>query len=104
MTTEEIIAKTLKSPALNWQSDDPAPFTYPPHWRGKVPLKINMLKLVQPDIPELAKKDTLCFNDQEYYVWVNSYGAVSAILPNGQQLGLKPDEFEVIEWHSNTNL
>lgn len=31
---------------------------------------------------------------------VNSHGAVSVILPNEQRLGVKPYEFEVIEWHS----
>ncbi len=103
MTTEQIIAKTLESPALKEQSAKEAPFTYPVHWRGKVPLKVKMLQLVRPDIPFLAKKDTVCLYDQEYYVWVNSYGAVSAILPNGELLGLKPDEFEVIEFHQIIN-
>jgi hypothetical protein len=101
MTTEEIIAKTKESPALKWQSDKEAPFTYPAHWNGKVPLKVKLKMTVMPDIPLIFVPDggTLCIEGNEYYVWVNKHGAVSAILPNGEQLGLKPNEFEVSEWH-----
>ena len=100
MTIEEQIAKT--SAALEWQSDRPAPFTYPAHWEGKVPLKIRMKGTVTSDIPMWFPEDAdlLCIAGNEYYCWVNSYGALSAILPNGKQLGLKPGEFEVIEFHS----
>lgn len=60
--------------------------------------------LESPALKEQSKKKgLLCIQGNEYYVWVNSYGAVSAILPNGEQLGLKPDEFEVIEWHQIIN-
>lgn len=99
MTIEEIKQKTLESPALQWQSDKEPPFTYPEYFQGKVPLKIRMKLTLRPDMPFLAKADTVCVRDKEYYVWVNSYGAVAAILPNGEQLGLKPGEFEVIEFH-----
>jgi hypothetical protein len=94
MTTEQIIEKTKTSPALQKQAK------YPVRWEGKVPLKIKCLKTVHPEPFFLShKQDTICEAPKEYYVWVNSYGAVSAILKNGEQLGLKPDEFEVTEWH-----
>lgn len=32
-----------------------------------------------------------------YFAWTNAHGALSAVLPGGN-LGLKPDEFEVVEW------
>src|SRR6185503_1489139 len=99
MTTQEILAKTLTSPALEWQSDKEGSFAYPKHFDGKVPLKIKMNMTLYPDMPFLAKPDTKCLKDEEYYVWVNSYGAVSAILENGEQLGLKPGEFTVTEYH-----
>lgn len=96
------IAKT--SPALQWQSDRGGRFDYPAKYRGKVPLKVMLAKNVTPDLMEFKemlgiKDDTIALKDNEYYVWVNSYGAVTAILPNGQRLGLLPSEFDVIAWH-----
>jgi hypothetical protein len=35
-------------------------------------------------------------------VYVNSHGAVAAILPGMQLLGLYPDEFEIVEWQIGT--
>lgn len=102
MTTKEIIAKSKTSAALEWKSDKEGTFAYPAYWHGKVPYKVRLLKSVYPDMPFLCKDDTVCKRQHEYYVWVNSYGAVSAILTNGEQLGLKPDEFEVTEWHEET--
>jgi hypothetical protein len=99
MTTEEIIEMANASPALDLQSSRKGIFAYPEHWEGKVPLKVKMLIRVHPDMPFLCKSDTEALEGKEYYVWVNSYGAVSAILPNEERLGLKPDEFEIIEWH-----
>lgn len=87
----------LTSPALQWQSE-----YYPARYRGRVPLKVRVAKDVPPDLTEFNKelKCLICFKDNEYYVRVNSHGAVSAILPNGERLGLRPSEFDVIEWHS----
>lgn len=53
---------------------------------------------VRPDVP-FAKPDTIALVNHIYECWVNSYGAVSAICTNGERLGLKPYEFDVIEWH-----
>ena len=100
-----LLAAALTSPALKWQSDRGGRSDYPAKYRGRVPLKVVVAKNVTPDLPmfhkELGvKEDTICLKDNEYYVWVNSYGAVSAILPNGEKLGLLPSEFDVTEWHS----
>lgn len=100
-----LLAAALTSPALQWQSDRGGRMDYPANFRGKVPLKVKVAKNVTPDLQFLKKElgvkdDTICLKDNEYYVWVNSYGAVSAILPNGERLGLLPSEFDVTEWHS----
>lgn len=100
-----LLSVALTSPALKWQSDRGGRSNYPANFRGRVPLKVKTAKTVRPDLPQFGKllgvkDDTICFVNNEYYVWVNSYGAVSAILPNGEKLGLLPSEFDVTEWHS----
>lgn len=105
LTYEQMLSAALTSPALKWQSDRGGSFDYPANFRGRVPLKVKVAKNVTPDLMEFRKElgikdDTICLKDNEYYVWVNSYGAVSAILPNGERLGLLPSEFDVTEWHS----
>jgi hypothetical protein len=84
------------SPALAQQSD-----LYPSHYAGRVPLRVRVLKDVTSDfpimLPLLARRNGI------YDVWVNSHGAVSAFVPvDGglTLLGLKPAEFEVVEWHT----
>lgn len=101
LTLEEQLHEAMQSPALKWRSDKPGRSHYPFNWRDKVPLKVKMATTVTPDIPQImhTKKDTIALLDNEYYVWVNSYGAVSAILENGEHLGLLPSEFEVTGWH-----
>ena len=99
-----MLVAALNSPALNWQSDRGGKMNYPANFRGRVPLKVKVAKNVTPDLPMFSnilgiQKDDICLKDNEYYVWVNSYGAVSAILPNGKKLGLLPSEFDVTEWH-----
>lgn len=96
-TEQQIIAKAKTSKALEKMHFSDDEFNYP--WGDRVPLKVIMLKTVYPDMPFLAKEDTVCKRGEEYYCWVNSYGAVSAILSNGDQLGLKPKEFVVTEYH-----
>ena len=105
LTYEQMLAVALTSPALKWRSDRKGSAAYPANYRGRVPLKVKLAKTVKPDLMEFAPilgitKDTIALKDNEYYVWVNSYGAVSAILENGKQLGLLPSEFDVVAWHS----
>ena len=106
MNIQEIIEKSRTSPALTWQSDRGGRSDYPAKYRGRVPLKVKVAKNVTPDLPMFirTKPDTICQMDNEYYVWVNSYGAVSAILPNGETLGLLPSEFDVTAYHQNINI
>lgn len=106
---EKMYSVALTSPALKWQSDRGGRFNYPANYRGRVPLKVRVAKTVHPDLMEFAsilkiKNDTVCLKDNEYFVWVNSYGAVLAILENGEMLGLLPSEFDVTEWHTQPNL
>ncbi len=64
----------------------------------RIPKRIKMLKTVVSDFPLaprlFAKKGAY------HLVETNRHGAVSAILTDFdcQLLGLKPGEFEVIEW------
>jgi hypothetical protein len=40
---------------------------------------------------------TVAYGGQEYEATSNPYGAISAVLPNGEELGLCPGEFEFLE-------
>lgn len=102
LTNEEMLQESLKSPALQWQSDRKGKFAYPANFRGRVPLKVTLAKTVKSDLMQLGvgEPDTIALKDNEYYAWTNSYGAVSAILPNGKHLGLYPQEFDVTAWHN----
>lgn len=83
------------SPALTFQSEH-----YPASWFGKVPKRVRMATSVRPDFPFFlveGKKNMVAQKGMEYEVYVNSQGAIAAILPEGE-LGLKPYEFEIIEW------
>ncbi len=83
------------SPALRYQGEK-----YPANYRGRVPSKIKMAKTVYPDYPDPRQPaGTMLELDQVYDCWVNSYGAVSGICTNGEKLGVKPGEFDVVEWH-----
>lgn len=85
------------SPALTHQSKG-----YPANYRGRVPKKIKMAKTLYPDEIggiSLAKPGTMLELDQVYECWVNSHGAVAGYCDNGQKLGVKPGEFDVVEWH-----
>jgi hypothetical protein len=80
--------------ALEHQSEH-----YPKHWQGKVPKRVRMLQNVTVDLPFMASPSCEVIEGCEYEVSVNTHGAVSAITQNGKLPGLKPSEFEVIEWH-----
>lgn len=90
------------SPALSAQSD-----SYPFRFLGRVPRRVRALKRVQPDpgYELLVGADTIASltlaAGEACDVWVSSSGAVVACLPNGLSIGIKPDEFQVIAWHTN---
>jgi hypothetical protein len=67
----------------------------------RVPSKIKMRRTVTSDYPMFLRPGEamlLAIGGEVYEAWTNSYGAVAAVMPNGKNLGVKPDEFEVIEW------
>jgi hypothetical protein len=85
------------SPALTRQSD-----SYPANYRGRVPKKIKMAKTLYPDEIagfKLGKPGTMLELNMVYDCWVNSHGAVAGYCDNGEKLGVKPGEFDVVEWH-----
>jgi len=100
MTNEELFQIACTSPALTEQHQSGDRFEYPANYRGRVPLKVRMAKNVVPDAPAMfASPKIIAKADQEYFVWVNKHGAVTAIMEDGQRLGLLPSEFDVTEWH-----
>lgn len=89
----------MSSPALTGLSEH-----YPADRHGKVPLKIKMSCTAKSDLPMFIQRntDTVAYAGEEYFVWCNSHGAMSAILPNGEKLGIRPSECEIIEWHEKS--
>jgi len=62
-----------------------------------VPRSIHTKRTIRPDFPFQASPGSVADESRVYLAWTNSYGAVAAILSGGN-LGLKPDEFDVVEW------
>lgn len=62
-------------------------------------MKIKMLKTVVTDMPIrlFRTPETKLIYGQIYQATANKNGAVSGICENGVVLGVKPDEFEIIE-------
>ena len=80
------------SPALLFQAYD-----YPKHYQGKVPRLVKLTKSVMSDLPF---ENIVFLKDLQVECWVNSHGAVVGLC-NTKSLGLKPDEFHVLEYHGN---
>jgi hypothetical protein len=58
-----------------------------------------MTKTVASDVIWVKEYNGLVAEIQmSYMAWTNSHGAVAAILDDGRKLGVKPDEFEVVEF------
>lgn len=99
----EQIAAT--SPALTYKSDKKGSFAYPNYFNNRTPLKVRMTTTVRTDfIVHNEQLSVKAEERKEYFVWVNSYGAVSAIMQDGQRLGLKPGEFEVVSFHEDKSI
>lgn len=62
-------------------------------------MKIRMKKTVIPDWPlnYLMPPGTVLLDGQIYSATQNRCGAVSGICENGELLGVKPEEFEIVE-------
>lgn len=97
MTMEPLI----DCPALHSRSNG-----YP--FGDRVPRTVRMLKTVTADpMPVLGYtyiKGAVptAVISQTFPAWTNKHGAVSALMPDGKSLGLKPGEFEVASWHDDT--
>lgn len=85
--------------------DSPARSGVSKHWPKKwdrVPKRVLMLRTALPDhiltLVNPKLRGLAAVKGQEYTVWVNRHGAVSAVLPGGHRLGLYPSEFEVVEF------
>jgi len=95
LTPSKIADVMMQGGALSYKSEH-----YPNRFEGKVPALVLMKKTAESDLPAFLSKDLpKAIEGQEYWVNVNSHGAVSVIFPDGQQLGVKPDEFDVILYH-----
>jgi hypothetical protein len=85
-------AEFLRSPALRIRKPG-----YPARFNGQVPRLIRTRRTIRPDFPFLASPGCVAREANVYLAWTNSQGAVAAVIPGGN-LGLKPDEFDVVEW------
>ena len=67
-----------------------------------VPARILLRERVKSDLPFLSKDGRgFCAQAGEHYCHSNQYGALSVKAENGQMLGIKPLEFEVVAWRPN---
>lgn len=67
-----------------------------------VPDQILIITNVQSDRPAFTPDDRLCIVFSGMHSCEsNQYGAISVRAANGQMLGIKPDEFEIIAWKPN---
>lgn len=73
-------------------------FNYPERFQGRVPKTVLMTRGARSDTFCGVGKDLRAVSGERYPAWTNRHGAVCAILPCGERLGLKPHEFEVVEW------
>lgn len=85
----------IDCPALHTREIDKG---YP--FGNRVPKTILMHQTVTSDLAFLLGRDDtpVAVIGVKYPAWTNSYGAVAAVFPNGKTLGVKPGEFEVVEW------
>lgn len=67
-------------------------------WGDKLPKRVEMLSTVRTDLPFVTKKNLIAHEGQVYDVKMNVFGAVFIDYPDGSYLGLKPGEFDVVEW------
>jgi len=79
-------------PASRYQSS-----SYPSQWDSKVPLLVRMIRTVHSDLWMFDEYPLTASAGKEYYAYTNSHGAVS-VRVDGQLLGIKPDEFEIVQF------
>ena len=61
-------------------------------------MRIKMLTTVKPGLVFLiAKPGTVLSAGREYKAMANQHGAISGLCDNGEWLGVKPGEFELLD-------
>ncbi|MDD1009340.1 MULTISPECIES: DUF4406 domain-containing protein [Pseudomonas] len=96
-----IIEPEIDCPALHHRAQG-----YP--FGDRVPHTVRMVKTVTADpmpvigFTYITGAVPTAVISQTFRAWTNSYGAVAAVMSDGQCLGLKPGEFEVCTWHDAT--
>jgi len=67
-----------------------------------VPARILLRERVRDDLPFLSPESKGYYAEAgEHDCHSNQYGALSVKAANGQMLGIKPKEFEVVAWRPN---
>lgn len=70
-------------------------------WGDKLPKRVRMLHTVRGDFPfnlGTNARDIVALVGVTYEIQLNKLGAVFLAFSNGAVLGLKPGEFDVVEW------
>lgn len=70
-------------------------------------MKIKMLETVCPDLIGFligVPADTILIYGEVYEATQNQHGAVCGICANGQRLGVKPGEFEIVREETGSGL
>ncbi len=83
----------IDCPARQQRSKD-----YPERFHGRVPKTVKMLETVRSEY-QLASGRMVALAGAVYAAWTNIHGAVAVVVKDGQKLGVKPDEFEVVSWY-----
>lgn len=91
-----VTARMHESPAFAYKS-----YSYP--YGERQPYKVKMLKTVESDLSFMVLKET-AVEGEVYEVYTNSNGAMSVYLPSGNRLGIKPGEFEIVEWYEEDDV
>lgn len=91
MTNDQMAANYYKA-GMTQRGNNPQKPDY-------IPKRIKLNRTIHSDPPH----DSLIAAQNEYDAEVNQWGAVSVII-NGDYLGVKPDEFDVLEWQTNPKL
>jgi hypothetical protein len=88
----------IDCPALHSRSSH-----YPARFSDRVPKIVRILREVRPEallvLTDPKWRGIVAEQGDVFYAWTNSHGAVAAYFNADCQLGLMPDEFEVVEWH-----
>ena len=83
------IHQIVDCPALSCRWTDKG---YP--FGNRIPLTIKLTCRVRPDLP--LGRDIEGNEGETFPAWTNSYGAVSALMPDGKLLGVNPTNLQLL--------